>query len=356
MGAIFRWGLMFLGIFILFKSVVGWITYDRVDETPQMVSVAEATSMVADDDVHFVSMNATLDTDRRLFKTGLSAPTYSVHPTNSEFVLGESGSPELYELDEYLGCLVTVPGYIDPDGTGVMEVRRVEEGQSESEAEITREKYIGPIMGTDQQILALSPAFFNPSDAEPWYTQSSFRGRLSRLGDIESNASGVTEDVSSIIMHLSNWGVYATNDTLVLLTEHDDPIDYTKHLVPIVGSNAMLFVEVDDQLEHSMTASGTITGLLKSRRPSENSGIGDALNVSLPTRIAMITDESGAEYNTGMASLYQFGIMCGLFMFGFGFGTTWLLHKIKTRNKQKMAQAMNSVLDAMDEDQWKQAA
>lgn len=356
MGTIFRYGLMLLGIFILYKSIVGWITYDRVDETAQTVSVGEATSMVADGGVHYITMNATLDTDRRLYKTGLSKPTYSTHPTNTEFVMGEAGSPTLGELHEYIGCLVTVPGYIDPDATGIMEVRRIEEGQTEAEGEVTREKYIGPIMGTNQQVLALSPAFYNPNDAEPWYTQSAFCGRLSRLGDIEYNASGVTEDVSSIIMHLSSWGVYANNDTLVLLTEHDRTMNYNTHLVPVIGCNDTLFVEVDDQLERDIVTSGTVTGLLKSRSSRDESGMAEALGISMPARIAMITDESGADYNTGMSSLYQFGIMCGLFMFGFGFGTTYLLHKIKQRNRQKMAQAMNDVLHAMDEDNWRQAA
>ncbi len=347
-GTMIRWGMMIFGLLLMIASAHSWLTHKPLDESPTDFTLAQAQQWLAGDEERtFVTLSGTLDTANRLYRTHLADPSYCLLPAHEIVNLSGPDAPPTASLHEFRGCMARVSAHLNPDTIGMVQHVWVEDGQSVEEGEVSREKYIAPVPGTNGMLFVLSPSF-GPQDAasSTWLARDSFTGRLARFADMDRNASGLAKSPEEIANIMRSWGVLVSDSSLVIMTEFENAVESGSTLVPLLDSDSTLFVEVDAQREAEIARTGVITGMLKPLPQSEHHEIAFALgSLSIPAVVGLLTDQTAAEYNAGVAALHQTGFMAGLLFFGFGFGTTWLLHKIKRRNAQKQADLFDSLLN-----------
>ncbi|MFG0328461.1 MAG: hypothetical protein ACF8PN_01065 [Phycisphaerales bacterium] len=350
-GALFRWGAMALGLFLMYQSVKTWWNHTPLDDTPDTVTIDELSRAASSLTPRYVSVHASLDTDHRVYRTGMSRPAYSTIPPDVVVDLSAPDAPSLNDLDELVGALVSIDSTVNPMATGYIETVEVYEGESIEEGRVTAQKYLGPIIGGDNRLFAISPTYSGNGEdqAVAWMSTGSMRGRLSRFNDLSSNASNVGESPGTIANWVREWGCPINpSDAYVIVTENQEAKSPSTWFTPVAGSNFTTWVEVTASRENEIRSSGVITGIVKSWDGSRVEGWGEALGVSLPGQVATITDETAAQYNAGMAAMFKGGFMFGLFCFAFGAGTTFLLHKIRGHNKRKTQEAFGAAYGVND--------
>ena len=183
-----------------------------------------------------------------------------------------------------------------------------------------------PLRGTASRVWALSPTFGDYDDDKKaeWLRQSTYTGRLSYLRDLNINIPSLkheAEDVIRLANKESSQGV--PRSALILLGHRprmraaDEPkIGY---YLPVQGSDHRVFIKTNKINEDKMQASGTVTGILRSKDSQSLAGIGTVLDgVNLPSRIGIVALESAAQVNAEHPNTTLIGVVGGLLMLGFG--------------------------------------
>lgn len=332
-GAVFRWGAIGVGVALLCHSALEWARYDPLDERPEAVSVRTAGEYARLDRVRYVTMNAGLETGNRLYPTGMARPAYGSIPNDVLVALDGPNAPRAGKVGDYLGARVSVNASLDRGAVGTLPTIAIDETKAEETTGATGEKYIAPILGTGNRIFAMSPLINDDASGAEWTGRGRFVGRLSRMSDIEHNAHGIDQSPEEIADHLRRLGApVSVYDSFVILTEYAEAPIAKNCLIPLSDSGRSLFVEAAPDDERQMLGAGVVTGLLHPRSSSDYAGIGDALNSAVPEQIGVITMETAADYNARQQAFVGLGFTLGVFLFGFGAGSTFLLHRLRKWN------------------------
>lgn len=351
--------MLLLGLAVTFLSVAAWWSYEPLGETATTVTLEEACDagrVDGETDGRFVTLGATLDVDRPVFFTGLADPAYTAAPQDELFLLTPEDGTNEDLLQAALGAAVRLEGVIDPTTAAVMQ-KIVQHPGTDKPDEIVSEKYIAPILGSDNRLLVLSDTYGAGADAAAdWATQTGFEGRLSRLSDIRRNADGVSHEPYEICQTMSNYAGQIAEDAYVLLTEMPvDPVS-ERYFLPVAGSEDRLFVQVTEAEAGAINASGTLTGIIEPDDAGQAASLARALGTDLDglgATGAVLTLQTAAEYNAGHRAMHTVGLMFGLFCTFLGGGAIWLTHKI---NRWKRAKMEAAVYTFQNEVEYRKAA
>jgi hypothetical protein len=349
--AMFKYVVCLIGIVCLYFSVTGWITFKPLDSEAKMITLAEARDVGGAEDVRYVTFDAALDTDHRIYRTGLTEPFFTANDPAATYGLKIEDIADQSMLDGLLGCVVRVEAPLDPVGSGTMQVIREHE-DDEKPDELESEKVFGPLLGSGGRLLALSPTYRKDDHAaNMWRQRTTFTGRLSRLRDMSRNAEGVTHEVSELVATMRGWGANLPNDAYVILTEKGTDNGHQRHLIPVTGTDYTVFLDVTDESEARFAEAGTITGVMRTMHSRGYVSAAHALGVEFPERIAILSDQTAEAYNTGKRTMYTAGTVFGLFMTISGGFIIWLKRFLKAQRRRRI-----EAVAAQTPDEWRLAA
>ncbi|MCA9289189.1 MAG: hypothetical protein KDA05_11425 [Phycisphaerales bacterium] len=324
-GFLVRWGSMGLGIVLLVGGAQTAMTYTPRDENAQAVTPTEALASVSSGDERFVSIDARLDPDTRVYSTGLSRPaltrtnTNQVHPIDPDW----RGAPE-----ELLGVTVSLDRGLRP---GILcQTVREQNGQRTLQSV----RALCRVEGTEGSVWVLSPSMGDEGATAAWRERGHYQGALSRFDDLNANAPQVSHTPAAI----RDYAQRELNFTI----PHDATIIFDGQgraggspmasYAAVEGTDGNLIVRCtsEDLPKHA------VEGMLDPRPlGGRDRTLASMVGASDPSRAILLdTARTAAGENARDEAAIKVGLVGGALLLAFGAGTTLIKHKLKSRARR----------------------
>lgn len=256
-----------------------------------------------------------------------------------------------------LGSRVEVTGVIDPVVSGAIQVIGTapdgDDDDDDDAAAPETERRIGPLMGTDDTVLVLSPPFpSGGNESLMWITRDTVVGRLSPLADIRENVPGVIHGAESLRSTMRHWGANVPEDAWLIIADEEDGATVDRHLVPLAGSENRIFVALTDAEERQALTRGGVRGMLRVQPASACEGLADAMGVTLPEQIGLLSTQVPSTEGLDAGVVKAMGLGLGALFLGVAGVMFWWGRSVRARQAVPGREPLSEPV----EEPWQNAA
>ena len=179
-----RWLMSIIGVGAFIFSLLGRYALPPLPETPENITSQQAIALTQQKAYHYVSIDAGVDTDQKIYNTVLHRPLYTSRNTGKCYNLTEAVATLSEDLKSYLGCIVAAR--IPSDGDTVS-LRTVSTKTGEKD-KVLKERLLAPLAGTRNRVWVLSETFRKGNEGQGlWMHQTSYTGVLTLMKDVNDN-------------------------------------------------------------------------------------------------------------------------------------------------------------------------
>jgi len=302
--------LFVFGLVFLFGSFY-YGTTKPLSKEAEDITLANAVTLINKSEPKFVRLNAELDFENKIFRTGGWAPYWGHCPPDTIHESPDADGPET-EFRKLLGCRVRTTGHLSDDVTRLVQ-KTPDNGSGSDPMQVN----FVPLSETGHRIWVRSD-FFKKGDAyeEEWLKTENFSGILSTM-----DKALRTLPKGYINLRYAPRTVRPGTYVIVPCDEYKDRArEYfsANFWVPVKGSASSLFVWASNEFEASFD--GVITGVLKPLGQKDHDTLENeylqfevVMGNEMPERFAVIKRKTGEDYNrhmSGVAGMFLiFGIM-----------------------------------------------
>ncbi len=311
----FKWGLIFLGIFFLWGGIDNHLNYsDNINEKAETINFDKLEKLLTNKETRYIRYTGNLDPTGQIYPTFINRPKYTSYGLREVNNLSASSLLKNEAINEYLGSNVKVDLPLDSTQIEIQYIR--EKGNTSTHQSST---YIAPLAGTNGAIWVLSPGF-NMTEKEKqaeWLSKKSFTGRLSRLSDLNANVEKLSKNVGEITsLYTQKTSNYVSPNAVVILANREmareGDAKVIKYYNLVEDTDLLLYAEISDS---DKIEKGSISGILNPKDSKYYAGFKTALDESsLPPRIGIISQETGKEINEDNLRVTKIGIFGGIVM------------------------------------------
>lgn len=307
--------LFVFGLFFLFGAFYYSMTKPLSKEAGD-ITLANAVKLIRKSEPKFIRLNAELDFENKIFRTGGWSPFWGHCPPDTLHELPDADAPET-EFHEWLGCRVQTTGRLSDNMT-----RLVQKTPDNASSSGPMQVNFATLSDTRRRIWVRSD-FFKKGDAyeKEWLKTGKFSGVLSTMDQaMRTLPKGYIN--LRYAPHTISPGTYV----MVPGYEYEGrSSDYfsTNFWVPVKGSAFSLYVWASNEFEASFD--GVITGVLEPLGQKDHDSLENeylqfevVTGNEMPKRFGVIKLQTGEDYNRHMSGVAGVFLIFGLMWAGGG--------------------------------------
>ncbi len=273
-----RWMLLVVSIGSFVMGISVMIRNPVLPSEPLEVTVAEAIEKL-DQWKTYVSLNAEIDLDARIYSTDVTSPVYALKSTNEVHTLAATHAA----LKDYLGTTVRVNSRIESGG---IQMQMIE--NTVGEDKVMSQRQLSPLAGSNGEIWVLTNRRVGNQGGQSLDEASVFEGVLTHFVDFDKNLESYIEDYSleKIQKLLSKEQQFEITDETYLIILGLENTKKNPFYCVVKGSDDLLYVAMTEKLVADPP--NPLVGIMEKWDAQEEGSLGSFLNTSPPERIGVI--------------------------------------------------------------------